>query len=624
MAKGTEKNVKMEMLDRQLRSMDLASSMDIDLSPKLSKLAFVYDIENPTQAGLWATSAKGRASGPLVTFQDVARRAECDAETTVIARPRWSTDEHWLAFVSYEGLPPGREHRLWVVDPTGDSSPELLYESDGVVAAHTWSPDSDCLAVADSGAGLVIVRLDGTSEVADAEGMRYPLMENAMAWLDGGRYLLYMSLAADKAGLWKLEVASGQTRKVIPLSHDELAIPAAVHNSEQIAWGALRGDTEHTGGVMLHLWAHDGEELDAIAVPNAAFNLASRLLPNKDGSLWTFTTWKEGQRVPFVIDHSVLKGRALAAPGIVTDLLGWSDAPSKLWVLLHPPRLVGLDIDESAGTTSVEKLFSIELTSPELVYLLEALGAKSMRGLADPFADMTADETLKVREKAEDALVSKDYVTVLPDSEVQIDLTVAAMVQCCTSPQQSWTATYEATSGERDVRHFHRTQALVVEDAVLESGLHRLTPLRDKAALIQRVKDQVHLQAYPGSQPVAESEALTLPEEALFRIRDIATAAGAEAAARYLVGAGAAEATAAPFAQALARPLSNSSISCWAAAEEGTTVEVGEGLGILEGVSGLWLFQPCIIDGEEHIEVSPADAEMIFQQIAGLLTWAEE
>lgn len=620
MAKGTDKSVKMEMLDRQLRSMDPVSSMDIASSPKFSYLAFIYAIDDPAQAGLWATSVEGRAHGPLVTFQDVARQAECDAETTVIARPRWSIDEHWLAFVSYEGLPPGREHKLWIIDSRGGSSPELLYESDGVVAGHTWSPDGNCLAVADSDAGLVIVCLNGTSEVADAEGMRYPLMENAMAWLDGGRYLLYMSLAPDKAGLWKLDMASGQKQRVMALSQDRIAIPAAVHNSEQIAWGALCGDTEQVSGVVLHLWAHDGEELDKIFVPNAAFDLASRLLPNEDGSLWAFTTRKEGQRVPFVIDQSVLKGRALAAIGIVTDLLGWSDAPSKLWVLLHPPRLVGMDIDESAATISAEQPFSIELTSPELVYLLEALDAQGMMGLTDPFADMIADEAKKARKRARDALVSRGYVVDAPDKVLQLDLTIAALVQCCATPQQSWTVTYEAMTGERDVRHFHRAQDLIVEDAILDSGLHRLTPLRDKAAILRRVKSQVHLD----KQPAAKGSAFTLPEEALFRIRDIATAAGEEAAARYLVGAGAAEATAAQFAQALARPLSNSSISRWAAAEEEPKVDVEGNLGVLEELSGIWLLQPCIVDDEEHIKVSPSDTETIFQQIAGLFTWAEE
>jgi len=567
------------------------------------------------------TFAEAKASGPLITFQDIARLARSDTKTSVIARPRWSTDDRWLAFVSYAGLPPGRDHKLWTVEAKVASSPELLYESDGVIAAHTWSPDGSCLAVADSEAGVVSVRIDGTSEILDAEAMRYPLMENAMTWLDDGRHLLYMSLVPKKAGLWILEMSSRQKRQVVALSEDEIMIPAGVSEKDQVDWGALRGNMrQHERGTVLHFWPSNGGKLEAVALPDAEFDLASNLLPNHDGSWWAFTVWREGKRVPFVVDLLARQGHILDTPGVVSDLLRWSDAPAKLWVLLHPPRLVGLDVDESTRATLFEQSFYIELTSPELVYLLETLGAQSMLGLIDPFADLAPGEASEVREKAETSLISKNYVTILSGDKVQIDLTVAALVQCCVSPQQTWTVTFKSATGERDVRHFHRTQDLLVEDTVLDSGLHRLTPLRDKATGLKRVKRQVHLD----KQTAANGQSFTLPEEALFRIRDIATAIGEETAAQYLIGAGVAEDTASRFAQALARPLSNSSISCWAAVGGEIREDVEEGLGILEGASGLWLLKSCTVAGEAYIKILPADTETILRQVAELFTWGME
>ncbi len=606
------------VLDRWLRSLDLAGCAEIAPSPALSQLAFVRDADVLAQAGLWVAPAEGQEPWPLVTSQAMIRLTG-SVVGSIIARPRWSADGQWLAFNSYEGLPPGKEHTLWVVRAEAGSPPKLLYKGSGIIAAHLWSPDGSCLAVADSDAGLMIARLDGTSEAVDAEAMRYPLEENCMAWLDGGQRLLYMNLAPDKAGLWRLEMPTRQKQQVVALSQDEIMIPTSVNAKGQVAWGALRGNMrQRKRGAALYFWPADGGELKAIPLPNVEFDPASSLLPNDDGSLWAFTVWREGQRVPFVVDRPGRRGHALAVPGVVTQMIGWSDMSRRLWVLLHPPRLAGLDVDPPAGfSVSTDESFSLHLTPAELVYLLEALGNHSMIGLATPFAEMAEDEARRLKEEAKTSLISQDYVAVLPGGQIQIDLTVAALVQCCASPQQTWTTTSETAAGERDVRHIHRAQGLIVEDAILASGLHRLTPLRDNAAVLQRIEQQMHLKR----QSAAPGQTFVLPEELLFRTREIAAAVGEETAARYLVSAGVAKATAAQFAQALAQPISNSSVSRWSVAGEEVAASIEEGIGILEGRSGLWLLQPSVVEDIVRIEVSPADAKMALQKIASLFTW---
>lgn len=616
MSQRFSNGVKIAALDHKLRSSDLAECAEIVPSPDLSQLAFVRDLDDLAQAGLWVTPTGDQAPVPLVASQAITRLAGSGVGA-VIARPRWSADGRWIAFASYEGLPPGKEHTLWVVKAEAGSLPELLYRGSGIIAAHLWSSDGACLAVADSDAGLVIARLDGTSEVVDAAAMRYPLEENSMAWLDGGRRLLYMNLAAGEAGLWMLQMPDGQKQQVVELSQDEVMIPAGVNGKEKVAWGALQGNVrQQERGVILHFWPGDGGKMKAMPLPNIEFDPASSLLPNDDGSLWAFTVWKKGQRVPFVVARPAHQGHVLAVPGVVTRVLGWSDAPRRLWVLLHPPRLVGLDIDLPAEpVVPADESFSLDLTPAELVYLLETLGGHSMIGLATPCAEMAADEAEGLREEAKAALTSKGYVVVLPGDQIQMDLTVAALVQCCASPQQTWTTTFETAMGERDVRHIHQAQNLIVEDAILASGSHRLTPVRDNTTFLQRIEQQMHLR----KQPAATGEPFVLPEEILFRIREIAAAGGEKAAAQYLVGAGVAEATAAQFAHTLAQPVSNSSVSRWSVVGEEVATSLEEGIGILEGAAGLWLLHPFEVEGAVRVKVSPADATTVLRQIAGLL-----
>lgn len=618
MSREASDNATIAGLNRKLRSWDLVECTEIVPSLDLSHWAFVCESDDLTQAGLWVASVKDQNPWPLVTSEAIPTLVE-GVFGAAIARPRWSTDGRWIAFASYEGLPPGEEHRLWAVESRAGSAPKLLYEGVGIIAAYLWSPDASCLAVADSDAGLVIVPLDGTSEAVDVEAMRYPLGENGMAWLDGGRRLLYMNLSPDREGLWVLEMSTGRRQRVMALSQGEVMIPASANVKHRGAWGALRGNMrQRESGAVLYFWPGDSDELNAISLPDVEFDPASCLIPNDDGSLWAFTVWREGQRVPFVVDRLSHQSRALTVPGVLSRMLCWSDDSCRLWVLLYPPGLISLDVGQPAGPVGpTNGSFFLDLTPAELVCLLEILGSYSMLGLATPFDGMAEDEVEELKEEAKNSLISKDYVAVLPDGQVQIDLTVAALVQCCASPEQTWTTTFEATTGERDVRHIHRVRDLIVEDAILSSGLHRLTPLRDRAAVLQRIEQQMHL----GRQPAASARPFVLPEEILSRTREVAVAMGEETAVRYLVSAGVAETTAAQFVQALAQPVSNSSISRWSITDGKITSNVEEGIGILEGAAGLWLFHPFAVEGTVRIKVSPADATTALRQIASLLVW---
>ncbi len=609
---SSETAVKIAALARWLRCLDPLAWTEIVPSPDFARLAVICDQDDPAQAGLYVGTVEDEALWLLVTFQDMGRLTQSVAGT-VITRPCWSADGKWLAFVTYEGLPPGKAYRLWVVQAQVGLQPTLLYKGAGVIAAHLWAPDDSCLAVADSDAGLVIVHSDGTVKVIDAQAMRYPLGQNAMTWLNGGRQVVYVNLAPDQAGLWIAQIPDGQKRQVIALKQDELVIPAGLPH--QPAWGALRGSMYYPeSGVTLYFWPDGADEPETLLLSNLTFDPASYLLPNEDGSLWAFTVWEGGRRTPLVVDYTTRQWHALPLVGAVTRPIGWSDAPRTLWVLLHPPQLAGLNVDRIADPVlPVQDTLALELTSAELLYLLETMGAHRMFGLESSFLGMPKDESGRLREDAKRSLISKGYVAEVPGDRLRIDLTVATLVQCCVSPQQTWTVTFEGAAGESDVRHIHQVQTLIVEDAVLASGAHRLTPLRDHAAVLRRIEQQIRV----GEQPAASGQPFVLREELLFRAREIVITLGGETAARYLIRMGVPEVTAVQFARALAHSVSNSSISRWNIGER--TVVAEKGIGILEEVSGLWLLQPFVAEGLVWIRVSPANAATVREQIAALL-----
>lgn len=124
--------------------------------------------------------------------------------------------------------------------------------------------------------------------------------------------------------------------------------------------------------------------------------------------------------------------------------------------------------------------------------------------------------------------------------------------------------------------------------------------------VVRRVGQQLRL----STQAAAPGQPFVLPEEILFRVKEVA-------AARYLVNAGVAGASAAHFAQALAQPVSNNSVSRWFAPREERRGSE-EGIDILEGALGLWLLRPFVAEDVVRIRVSPVDVATARRQIATL------
>jgi len=253
----------------------------------------------------------------------------------------------------------------------------------------------------------------------------------------------------------------------------------------------------------------------------------------------------------------------------------------------------------------VKYKFAFNLTNDEYLLASGVLRVPLLLGNVDPFFNLSPGQIAVAMERARQSLQARQLVEVADTGEVAISPRLSALISVCAFPNYSLIATYTDARGMCDVRFYHITTQLIVEDAVAEDGSHTLTQV-SLASLAERVSAQFKLD----SQPAAPANRCRLSRAALEQARNKAASSGAEAAAERLQAAGVGKHTAARLAHALARPVSNSALGVVSYVNEPPRPS----LGVLEATDGLWILR-FTADGEQ-VECIPAEAAVIKQLIA--------
>jgi len=250
---------------------------------------------------------------------------------------------------------------------------------------------------------------------------------------------------------------------------------------------------------------------------------------------------------------------------------------------------------------------AITCSTQEVVFLASLLGADTLLGIEDPFMGWLADEIEEAWQQVRTALAERRFIEIQPDGSVVMDVAVAALVGACAFPEASFVLTVTPAGEAADVRYFHLTRHLAVEQMIAAEGC-QLTALENAQAIFTRVTSLLGLheqQAAPGAGGV-------LLEERLAQVRALAGESGVEAAQTTLRQAGLDADTAAALAETLVCPVRNGALV--ALARQEITWGVA-GLGLLEGQNGLWRLRAFTRDGENWVEAMPCDAAEACQAI---------
>jgi len=242
----------------------------------------------------------------------------------------------------------------------------------------------------------------------------------------------------------------------------------------------------------------------------------------------------------------------------------------------------------------------VTCSTQEMVFLASLLGADTLLGIEDPFMGWLADEIEGAWQQARAELAERHFIEVQDDDSVVMDVAVAALVGTCAFPEASFVLTVTPAGESVDVRYFHLTRHLAVEQTMEGEGC-QLTALENAQAVFARVTGLLGLH----EQRPAPGSGGILMEQHLAQARALADESGTEAAQTILQRSGLDADAAAALAETLAYPVCNGALVALARRE--TTWEVA-GLGLLEGQNGLWRLRAFTRDGDNWVEAIPCDA----------------
>lgn len=242
----------------------------------------------------------------------------------------------------------------------------------------------------------------------------------------------------------------------------------------------------------------------------------------------------------------------------------------------------------------------------EYFLLLNMLGVREILGLESDGFSTDPDKTVEALERALQALRQDGYVRTNPQGKMVPETYLSMLVSACAFPNQSVIAIYVNAQDKRDVRIYHITAHLTVEDIVAEDGSHTLAEV-PLDSLVEQVITQFHMD----EQPAASASRCSLSHAALEEARHAATSGGTDAVTERLQTAGVEQHTANSLAHALIHPVSYSALRIASYAGE----PARPGLDILEVENGLWLLR-FTGEGDEQVECIPTGAAAIKQLIA--------
>jgi len=233
----------------------------------------------------------------------------------------------------------------------------------------------------------------------------------------------------------------------------------------------------------------------------------------------------------------------------------------------------------------------------------------SLIGVQDPFLGFLADEVEERLEQAKKSLSDQGYLRERPGEELVLDSGIAAMVKAITSAQRMLVA---SLSLDRHTSHYlvHFAPDIVVEQAVLPSGVIALAAMRDAQVLKERLEDFFSLS--DATETAASTAPLTLSETDFAEVQRLAQENGK--ALHALLSQRNVPPQAIP---ALTAALAEGQhmISLTVLYRDEQELRYGENLTWLVGSQGVWHIQPLEQDQAAAVRLTPTTMAKVHQRI---------
>jgi hypothetical protein len=257
---------------------------------------------------------------------------------------------------------------------------------------------------------------------------------------------------------------------------------------------------------------------------------------------------------------------------------------------------------------------ALDFTTDELYFLLGYYGPCISFGLGEPYLGKFAEEIEQATSKAQHSLAEDGYLHRAEDGTYSIDDAIVKTIRVCAHPNHTAVIATQKANKPKQIFYLHFSHELLVEQSCVGKDKHRLLPLPNRSAALERLTEQFHLKG----QTAADGGRFQLPETTLFETRDLIRKGHTRKASKLLTDAGLTQKHSQTLIRALEAPSSNSSVAVVINRDEPDTQHVN-GLGIFESEKKMWALVSMPTKKGNEVEFIPSSASEIEARLRDLL-----
>jgi hypothetical protein len=266
----------------------------------------------------------------------------------------------------------------------------------------------------------------------------------------------------------------------------------------------------------------------------------------------------------------------------------------------------------------VIKDFSVELSTHELLLVLDTLGPCLVMGVEDPYLGMMAEEVAVSQRSALDSLLRRDLIHHVSEDKTDLHDQIFTIASVIHHPNHSLIIhSKEISNGEFHCYIHFRNERIVRH--IPSQSQHQLILGQN----IVRLSNDLNSAFRSGSKAESRGPSFTIGEEALFEIRRLCAEGELNEAKDWLDAEGVPSEVISMLIKTLSEPVATSSFVL-VVNRNNIESQYVRGFSVIEGVDEMWIMEPYEENGKSMVIFQSASAFIVRERFFELIPWRKD
>jgi len=262
--------------------------------------------------------------------------------------------------------------------------------------------------------------------------------------------------------------------------------------------------------------------------------------------------------------------------------------------------------------------FTVELNTPELLFILGTFGPCLVMGVDDPYLGMMVEEVALAQRSALDSLMMRGFIRSISEDKIDLQDQIFTAANVIHHPNHSLIIHSKEISNSDFHCYIHFGNEWIVYH----------TPSQDQHQLIlvqnvDKLSNDLNPAFRSGSKAESSGPSFGLGEEFLFEIRRLCAEGELNEAKDRLDAERVPSEAVSPLVNTLSEPIATSSFVL-VVNRNNVESQYVRGFSVIEGVDEMWIMEPYEENGNSMVNLQPANALRVRERFFELIPWRRD